>query len=577
MEQLKRWNATFGPYLFFLGLTLVIVSAEWWGISGGIWKELKPLLNKVGIVLLLLRIGLAFPQHPKRSTLECLALGFLGISAHLANDKSLFLLAVAILASEGIVQRTLTRFYQVALGLILGTGLLGFATGIFWQVMKHRHALTGYSLGLNNPNMLALVLVLLVLATLWLQNIRRERTLFLVCIAAAVGIYALTLSLTLCLVLALVPVLYLLVCRLKPHPVLVAPLPWLALLLSLVLALCFGPGQGDITLESRFSIPYLIYNEYGLSWLGQNCHLKEAELALDNLYLRVFLVHGILPGLLLLTFLSALLYRVFQGKDYFLQTLLLCLIPLSFMEVAFLNVCRCFLPFAIGWGAWETATHPNCRKRLTPPWTFLAVALLGTTALGVAAYRYVYLPKHQKHVVFPRTKVGDFWVEDHPSPNIGEGKNRVEAIILHHTASTTIKDALGALCSPKTQVSSHCLIDVDGTRYILAAPEAIAWHAGYSLLDGKEKANEFSIGIEFQGNTEEAPLTEQQIQSAIDYILPLMEKYHITPEHIVTHQMIRQNYIDAHPGTDVPQKVDITPAEYQHFMQVFHQRVSPKE
>lgn len=155
---------------------------------------------------------------------------------------------------------------------------------------------------------------------------------------------------------------------------------------------------------------------------------------------------------------------------------------------------------------------------------------------------------------------------------IGEGRNDVQGIILHHTGENDLWKSLFFLYNNPSEASSHLVIGKDGTRYILAPPEAITWHAGYSILNGREKCNDFTIGIEFQGNTEEQPLSEDQINSAIEYIMPLMEKYHIRKQNIVTHAMIRSAWLKRYPHRavekHVEEKIDITPDEYQRFMEI---------
>lgn len=148
-----------------------------------------------------------------------------------------------------------------------------------------------------------------------------------------------------------------------------------------------------------------------------------------------------------------------------------------------------------------------------------------------------------------------------PTPNVGEGINRVSGIVLHHTAEPTAESALAKLTASGSGVSAHVLIDTDGTRYILADPEAITWHAGKSRLNGRENANNFTVGIEFQGNTVDTPLTDAQIASAVEYIRPLISQYDIPLKNIVTHEYIRTEYKRAHPGDKVPDKVDVQSVE----------------
>ena len=173
-----------------------------------------------------------------------------------------------------------------------------------------------------------------------------------------------------------------------------------------------------------------------------------------------------------------------------------------------------------------------------------------------------------------KEKVGDFWVYDCPTPNIHPGKNGVKAIVLHHTATANTRSSLRIMTGhkPEGKVSCHVLIDKDGSRYVLASPDKITWHAGRSMLRGRKDCNRFTVGIEFQGNTLEEPLTEAQIQSAIDYCLPIMKKYHLSLSDIVTHQQIRDEYLKAFPKSKTPTKPDITKEEYIRFKEELSRR-----
>ncbi len=167
-----------------------------------------------------------------------------------------------------------------------------------------------------------------------------------------------------------------------------------------------------------------------------------------------------------------------------------------------------------------------------------------------------------------KRKIGDYWVYTCPTPNVHKGKNSVEGIILHHTACASCRDALNIMTGshPKGKVSCHVVIDTDGTRYILAEPEAITWHAGFSRFKNRNNCNKFTVGIEFQGNTCQSPLTDAQIKSAIDYCRPIMKKYNLKPSDIVTHEMIRKAYLQTHPHSKTPSKPDITQTEYKRFI-----------
>ncbi|MDE5877633.1 MAG: N-acetylmuramoyl-L-alanine amidase [Muribaculaceae bacterium] len=165
-------------------------------------------------------------------------------------------------------------------------------------------------------------------------------------------------------------------------------------------------------------------------------------------------------------------------------------------------------------------------------------------------------------------KAGKYWVREQYTENLYFTGNEVKGVVLHHTAAGgSAEDVANTMCRPGHKVSCHVVIDKDGTRYVLAEPTDITWHAGYSKLGNRFKANEFTIGIEFHGNTLEAPLTDAQIESAIEYLKPIIKQYKIPAENIVTHQMIRDAYRQAVPSNKKAwPKVDITPEEYERVL-----------
>ncbi|WP_240224542.1 1,6-anhydro-N-acetylmuramyl-L-alanine amidase AmpD [Rheinheimera hassiensis] len=85
------------------------------------------------------------------------------------------------------------------------------------------------------------------------------------------------------------------------------------------------------------------------------------------------------------------------------------------------------------------------------------------------------------------------------------------------------------------KVSAHCVIWRDGRIFNYVPFSQRAWHAGVSQFDGRERCNDFSIGIELEG-TDNLPYTEQQYQSLITLTYFLMQQHPaITPDRIVGH------------------------------------------
>lgn len=87
------------------------------------------------------------------------------------------------------------------------------------------------------------------------------------------------------------------------------------------------------------------------------------------------------------------------------------------------------------------------------------------------------------------------------------------------------------------RVSAHCLIRRDGEIIQYVSFDKRAWHAGVSLFNGREKCNDFSIGIELEG-TDDLDFTAEQYRSLNVVTQLLMKNYPITPEHITGHSDI---------------------------------------
>lgn len=84
-------------------------------------------------------------------------------------------------------------------------------------------------------------------------------------------------------------------------------------------------------------------------------------------------------------------------------------------------------------------------------------------------------------------------------------------------------------------VSSHFYIKRDGEMIQFVSCDDMAYHAGVSSFQGREKCNQFSIGIEIEGCDFE-PFTEQQYDSLASLLEAIMNQYPI--EAITGHQHI---------------------------------------
>lgn len=74
------------------------------------------------------------------------------------------------------------------------------------------------------------------------------------------------------------------------------------------------------------------------------------------------------------------------------------------------------------------------------------------------------------------------------------------------------------------RVSSHLLIRRDGELVQYVPLDKRAWHAGLSSYQGRERCNDFSIGIELEG-TDEEPYEAVQYQVLAECVAALLRAY----------------------------------------------------
>ena len=74
------------------------------------------------------------------------------------------------------------------------------------------------------------------------------------------------------------------------------------------------------------------------------------------------------------------------------------------------------------------------------------------------------------------------------------------------------------------RVSSHFLIRRDGELVQYVPTELRAWHAGASQWKGRERCNDFSIGIELEG-ADDVPFAEPQYETLATLTRELFARY----------------------------------------------------
>ena len=88
------------------------------------------------------------------------------------------------------------------------------------------------------------------------------------------------------------------------------------------------------------------------------------------------------------------------------------------------------------------------------------------------------------------------------------------------------------------EVSSHVLIDRQGNITQFVPFEKRAWHAGVSEFQGRQRCNDFSIGIELEG-ADHIPFTDNQYSVLADVSRQIISHYPmISGDRIVGHSDI---------------------------------------
>jgi len=88
------------------------------------------------------------------------------------------------------------------------------------------------------------------------------------------------------------------------------------------------------------------------------------------------------------------------------------------------------------------------------------------------------------------------------------------------------------------RVSSHLLIRRDGELIQYVPLHLRAWHAGHSSYQGRDRCNDFSIGIELEG-ADDIAYTNTQYQTLVDMTQTIMAGYpEITADRITGHSEI---------------------------------------
>jgi N-acetylmuramoyl-L-alanine amidase len=111
-------------------------------------------------------------------------------------------------------------------------------------------------------------------------------------------------------------------------------------------------------------------------------------------------------------------------------------------------------------------------------------------------------------------------------------------LILHYTGTKTARDAIDRLRDPQARVSTHYLVDEDGTISRLVPEECRAWHAGISYWRGQTDLDARSVGIELVNPGHEWGYRDfpvLQLAATCDLCLAVLSRHPIPARNIVAH------------------------------------------
>lgn len=134
-------------------------------------------------------------------------------------------------------------------------------------------------------------------------------------------------------------------------------------------------------------------------------------------------------------------------------------------------------------------------------------------------------------------------------PHFDQRDADVDMLVYHSMATGALS---GIELLDRCELSTHFIIDYDGTIYTCVEEQNRAWHAGLSSWKGFQNINSRSIGIEVcQQTLGQSPFAEQQIKSLVRLSKDIIKRYNIKPDMIVGHSDIAPTR-KADPGKFFP-------------------------
>jgi N-acetylmuramoyl-L-alanine amidase len=136
---------------------------------------------------------------------------------------------------------------------------------------------------------------------------------------------------------------------------------------------------------------------------------------------------------------------------------------------------------------------------------------------------------------------------DLPSPNQDDrpgGAAAIDMLMLHYTGMQSAQAAIDRLRDPEAKVSSHYVIDEEGSVFRLVAEQRRAFHAGISYWRGRRVLNDCSIGIEIVNPGHEwgyRPFPAVQMAQVVRLCQGILARHAIPARNVVGHSDVAPN------------------------------------
>jgi N-acetylmuramoyl-L-alanine amidase len=121
--------------------------------------------------------------------------------------------------------------------------------------------------------------------------------------------------------------------------------------------------------------------------------------------------------------------------------------------------------------------------------------------------------KIQDHQLVPENDEENIRFEKTPNQSGPFNDHLPDTIIIHYTGGNSIESSVNWLKNPKANASAHVVVGKTGEIVQMVPLNIIAWHAGASRWKGRQRLNNYSIGIEIDN----AGLLEKRAEGYYTY------------------------------------------------------------